>query len=203
MENFDDLIKKYTQELELMGQTYGGEAEAIVEKTPYRANGSVSEEVTTDSNKVENAENEAETAAEELKNELLATESEIKELEAALSEESEEDEKEGDYFASFSAAVFSGEGTYPVEGARVVVYRGDKIFAFLDTNENGATERVKLPSYSKESSLEPDSPDKSREYFADVFAEGFTAQKGLLVSAVGGSEILLRVLMVPESERFD
>ena len=199
------MIKKYTRELEIMGRAYGGEAEEMPLTSLKIEAESVLEEVTSYPKTTENDENALKTVAEPLENdqskEETAIDEEINENEA--DEEASEKEAESNMTskAIFSAAVFSGDYTYPVEGARIVIYREDNIYAFLETDVNGATKRITLPSFEKENSLEPDNPDRSVDYFADVFAEGFTPQKGLLVSAVGGSDVFLKVLMVPESER--
>lgn len=108
--------------------------------------------------------------------------------------------EESENYAIFSANVFAGNNTYPIENAKVSVYRDDEIFAFLSTDENGLTKKVKLPSYPESNSLESGNENQRLDYYADVFAEGFTNQKGLLVSAVGGSDIVLDVSMTPLSD---
>lgn len=201
-EDFDDIIKKYTQTLEMMGQTYGGEAEKVVETPPKTENEETLENEASYSPEEENAAPEAEIDETPTENEDVSAENENIDTEPAVNEPATESaQSEATSFASFTAVIFSGEGAYPVEGARVVVYRDDNIYAFLETDENGTTKKVRLPAFEMENSLESENPDQSIDYFADVFAEGFTSQKGLLVSSVGGSEILLRVLMVPEDER--
>ena len=201
-ESFDDIIKKYTEALEIMGQTYGGEAERKAESPLEEGNEKTSEETATDLQKEENGANEPKNAQITAGNSEVGDESADVNTEPAVNEPAVENlQSEATSSATFSAVVFSGEGAYPVEGARIVIYRGDDIYAFLQSDENGRTKTVQLPAFSKENSLEPDNPEGNIDYFADVFAEGFIPQKGLLVSSVGGSEILLRVLMVPEEER--
>ena len=201
-ENLDDIIKKYTEELEQMGTVYGGEIEKDVEKAPKTENKEILTDVTTESKKDNNVVNEPETAQKTAKNEELEVDSAEIDTEPAVNEPAPENmQNEASSTADFTAVVFSGEGAYPVEGARIVVYRGDSIYAFLQSDKNGRTKTVKLPAFSEENSLTPDNPESNIDYFADVFAEGFIAQKGLLVSSVGGSEILLKVLLVPEGER--
>ncbi len=201
-ETFDDIIKKYAEELETMGQTYGGEVKGVVETPSKTENEETLKESTSVSKEEENTENEPETAQIPPENDETGDESADVNTDPAVNEPAAENaQSEATSFASFSAVVFSGEGAYPVEGARLVVYRDDNIYAFLQSDENGRTKTVQLPAFSKENSLEPDNPESNIDYFADVFAEGFTSQKGLLVSSVGGSEILLRVLLVPDEER--
>lgn len=195
------MIKKYTHELEMMGRAYGGEAEDVPVTLSKTQEESVLKGTVTNTEKTQNAVNDQETAAEALKN--SRSEEKIANEEENFYNEAQEVEAESEMTstANFSAAVFSGDYTYPVEGARIVVYREDNIYAFLETDANGATKRITLPAYERENSLEADNPDRSVDYFVDAFAEGFTPQKGLLVSAVGGSDAFLKVLMVPESER--
>lgn len=205
MENLDDMIRQYAEALEAMGQSYGGEAE-IREKQEVnlpqkKQNEGASEEVASYSEKDENGENTPETAEITAENGTFEEGAYVDTEPAAEAGTAEPEASEVTSTASFSAAVFSGEGTYPVKGARVVVYRDDNIYAFLETDGNGATKKVTLPAFPEENSLEPQNPDRSIDYYADVFAEGFITQKGLLVSGVGGSEIFLRVLMIPEAER--
>lgn len=202
MENLDDMIKKYAAALEFMGRTYGGEAEKTAEVLPKTENKEVLKKEENDTANTENELKLAEMPANDIENGADEGENETVNTEPAVNAPAVSfPEGEATSSALFSASVFSGEGVYPVEGARIVVYRGDNIYAFLETDATGSTKRVRLPAFEKENSLESENPDRSIEYSADVFAEGFISQKGLLVSSVGGSEILLRVLMVPESER--
>lgn len=193
------MIKKYKEALDEMGQLYGGE---VAEEAPLQSEKAEEEAVLS---KEGNESKEKENAAKEGKNEEIDSTERI-----SVDEDAQVVQRaptvslpEGDMtdFAYFSANVFFGEETYPVQGARIVIYRGDNIYAFLSTDENGKTKRIKLPAYDRENSLEAENPDKTVDYQADIFAEGFNAQKGLLVGAVGGSDIILRVILVPEGER--
>ncbi|MBQ8504451.1 MAG: hypothetical protein IJ491_09295 [Clostridia bacterium] len=105
-----------------------------------------------------------------------------------------------DNFSTFLARVFTGGGAFAVPEAKVVIYRGDVLHSFLTTDESGETKQIKLEAYPEENSLEPLSDEQRLNYSADVFADGFTARKGLLVSAVGGADIILNVELIPESE---
>lgn len=108
-----------------------------------------------------------------------------------------------DSFALFTARVFAGDSVYPIPGAKILIYLGKELHAFLITNEEGETPWIRLASYPKENSLEPLNTQQSLDYYADVYAPGFTERKGLLVSAVGGSKIILRVPLTPQEERID
>ncbi len=108
-----------------------------------------------------------------------------------------------EFYANFQARVFSAEQAYPIEGAKVLIYFDGKLHTFLITNENGETQNVKIESAPGENALIPNSENQQLDYSADVFADGFTPRKGLLVSAVGSSDILLNVQLTPEPERID
>lgn len=109
-------------------------------------------------------------------------------------------EEEMESFAYFRGRVFTGGEAYPIEKAGVTLYKNDLLYAFLVTDKNGETARVKIEAFPEKNSLEPLSDEQSTEYRADVFAEGFIPREGLLVSAVGGSEIVLETELTPESE---
>lgn len=106
-------------------------------------------------------------------------------------------------FALFTAKVYSGSQAYPVPNAKISIYLDGKLHAFLITDENGSTKQIKLESYPQINSFIPESTQQTLDYTADIFAEGFTERKGLLVSAVGGSDILLSTELTPLSERID
>lgn len=106
-------------------------------------------------------------------------------------------------FAYFSAKVFSGNQAYPVANAKVSVYLDGKLHIFLITDENGETKRVKLQSFPATNAFIPENTQQVLDYTAEIHAEGFATKKNLLVSAVGGSDILLTAEMTPLSERID
>ena len=183
-----------------MGSIYGGEAE---KKMPLNElESGIEASLPKEGNepqKEENIENEADLQEITAENTPTEEENAIRD-EATTAPSVMLPDGEANSSANFFARVFTGESTYPVAGARVVIYRGDNIYAFLETDENGRTKSVKLPAFSESNSLEPENENQSIAYNADIFASGFTSQKGLLVSAVGGSEIVLNVLLVPEKE---
>lgn len=106
-------------------------------------------------------------------------------------------------FAYFSAGVYSGNQAYAIPNAKISIYLDGKLHSFLITDENGTTKKIKLQSYPKTNTFIPENDRQTVDYSADVFAEGFAEKKGLLVSAVGGSDILLNVELTPLSERID
>ena len=106
-------------------------------------------------------------------------------------------------FALFTARVYSGGQAYAVPDAKISIYLDGKLHAFLITDENGSTKQIKLESYPAVNNFIPDNTEQTLDYSADIFAEGFTEKRGLLVSAVGDSQILLDAELTPLSERID
>lgn len=102
-------------------------------------------------------------------------------------------------YATFSARVFTGNNAYPVENAKVLVVKDDRLYTFLTTDRDGATKKVRLPAFPESNSLDPDSENQQANYTGEVYATGFTPKKGLLISAVGGSDVVLDVQMTPMS----
>ncbi len=102
-------------------------------------------------------------------------------------------------YATFSARVFTGNNAYPIENAKVLVVKNGKLFTFLTTDRDGVTKKFSLPSFPKDNSLNPDSDMQRVNYTGEVYASGFTPKKKLLISAVGGSDIVLDVQMTPIS----
>lgn len=123
------------------------------------------------------------------------------EIAEELLPDGEEEEKEETDLASFSARVFTGNNAYPIENAKVLVIKDDKLFTFLTTDKDGVTKKVRLPASPEINSLNPESDNQSVQYTGEVYATGFTPKKNLLISAVGGSDIILDVQMSPISER--
>lgn len=110
------------------------------------------------------------------------------------------DEDDMESFAYFRGRVFSGGEAYPVEKAGVTLYKNDILYAFLVTDKNGETAKIKIEAYPEKNSLEPLSEEQTTEYRADVFADGFLPKENLLVSALGGSDVVLEAELTPESE---
>ena len=102
--------------------------------------------------------------------------------------------------ATFYASVRSGEGAFPIPGAKVMVKKDSEIISFLVTDENGNTDTVTLPAYPEKDSLSSETA-REAQYSADIYAEGFQEKKNLPVSATGGAEIVLNAELVPNEER--
>lgn len=150
-------------------------------------------------------ENESETESqnENEDSEEDKTESEQAENETPSLDDSILPEGETEDFAEFSARVFTGEDAYPVEKAKILLYKDKKLYHFLLTDENGKTPKIKILAPPKDNSLIPNSENQQINYLADVFADGFTPKRGLIVCAVGGSDILLETQLIPIPERID
>lgn len=184
--NLDEMIKSYSDELMNYAKAHNSES-LVIKREPPRI-----------------AEPEPETTPEERK----AISEEVPPVnEETESEESEETElkeipaeEDMENFATFKGRVFTGFGAFPVENAKVIVYKNDVLYAFLVTDKSGETPTIKIESFPEKNSLEPLSDEQRTDYSADVYADGFTERKNLLVSAVGGSDVVLDVELTPESE---
>lgn len=176
-----------------------------------KANGEAKEEdltgIKAENEKETTAENEGESKTENQNenedSEEDKTESEQAENETLSLDDSVLPEGEAKDFAEFSARVFTGEDAYPVEKAKILIYKDKKLYHFLLTDENGKTPKIKILAPPKDNSLIPNSENQQINYLADVFADGFTPKRGLIVCAVGGSDILLETQLIPIPERID
>ena len=193
----DALISKYTNDLIKLKEKWsqwGIVTEEAPQEAPdrYEEAESIEPEDTADSAEeappVETAEDTAVKPDEEQEN---------------LSPASDLPLAEPESFALFTAKVYSGNQAYAVPDAKISIYLDGKLHAFLITDENGSTKQIKLEAYPKLNSFIPESTQQTVDYYADIFAEGFNEKKGLLVSAVGGSDILLSAELTPISERID
>ncbi len=193
-DNLDKLIEEYSQRL----------MTSIPEEQLRQSSISPEKESETETAEQEEPSdtNQAEEAAKERDGqEPSATEGMSQENEVPQSlKEAEPIPTEPLNFSSFMARVFTADSAFAIENARVSIYEGETLYAFLTTNKNGETIKIKLEAFPEENSLEPLSEDQRINYSADVAADGFTTQKGLLVSAVGGADIVLNVQLIPESE---
>ena len=201
----DSLIEKYTSELIDMGTRFNHPFSKT--EKPDKADGNISaEENLTQEDVPEVSEEEEEEKEEEeqkesqnenmYSRELFSSEGTVSE-QTALIPEREVPAENPESFALFRASVFTADGAYPVENARVIVKKNGEIHAFLFTNGSGETKQVKLESYPEENSLNPDSKQQYMRYTADIHADGFDSLLSLPVEAVGGSQILLRQNLIP------
>ena len=214
----DKLIEKYSSELLGFGTRHGHTPSDYFQKT--QAETSAKEhrtDITQDTHETE-SENNAEEKDEEDEDQTededdtdydeeenlysprrLPQEAEPSDrAEEIVPQISENPKANPENYATFTARIFAAEGAFPVEGAKVVVKRKGEIHSFLLTNGSGETKLIRLESYPEENSLEPLNPDQQMIYSADIYADGFESKKDLLVSAVGGSDIILQQFLVPE-----
>ena len=191
--DLDLLINKYTDDL-------------IKLKDKWSESGIITEEAS-----IPDEEEAEETATEESEDNIPVETEEIIEDTAVKPDEDKENISlisdipiaNPENFALFTAKVYSGNQAYAVPDAKISVDLDGKLYAFRITDENGSTRQIKLESYPKLNSFIPESDEQTVDYSADVFADGFIERKGLLVSAVGGSDILLNTELTPLSERID
>ena len=178
--NLDEMIKSYSDELMDYAKAHNSES-LVLKTTPQE--GTEKEE-----------EPPEETAEVYVPSEVGQ---EIEREEGTAEIPSEEDMTN---YALFRGRVFTGFGAFPVEDAKVILYRNDVLYAFLTTDKSGETPTIRIEAFPEGNSLEPLSDEQRVDYSADVYADGFNEKKNLLVSAVGGSEVVLDVELTPESE---
>lgn len=197
--NFESMIKKYADELIKMSR------EKMLPDSPEEKS---EKESVQDADTAEKS--DIFPFEEEVINEITTERSSISDIpgiestdfyeefaEEILPEEADEPTS----YANFSARVFTGNNVYPIENAKVLVVKNDRLYTFLTTDRDGVTKKIRLPAYPEANSLNPESDKQSLDYTGEVYATGFTPKKNLLISAVGGSDIVLDVQMTPISER--
>ena len=194
--SFESLIKKYADELIRMSR------EKALPDPPEEAPVQENTETYNKTEEIDVLPFETEQKEEDA---VRMTPADIKGIESTdfyveISEEIlPEETDEMTAYATFSARVFTGNNAYPVENAKVLVVKDDRLYTFLTTDRDGATKKVRLPAFPESNSLDPDSENQRVNYTGEVYATGFTPKKGLLISAVGGSDVVLDVQMTPMS----
>ena len=191
--DLDLLINKYIDDLIKLKDKWS-EKGIVVEEAP------IPDEEETEETATEESEDIIPVEAEEIIEDTAVKTDEDKENISPISDIPLADPEN---FALFTAKVYSGNQAYAVPDAKISLYLDGKLHAFLITDENGSTKQIKLESYPKLNSFIPESDEQTVDYSADVFADSFIERKGLLVSAVGGSDILLNTELTPLSERID
>ena len=196
--DLDLLISKYTDDLIKLKDKWS-ESGIITEEAPMPDNEETEDAITEESE--DDIPDETEEALpEEIIEDTAVKPDEDKENISPISDIPLADPEN---FALFTAKVYSGNQAYAVPDAKISVYLDGKLHAFLITDENGSTKQIKLESYPKLNTFIPESDEQTIDYSADIYAEGFIERRGLLVSAVGGSDILLSTELTPLSERID
>lgn len=189
--NLDEMIKSYSDELMSYAKEHNSES-LVLKRVPQV-------KTDTENNTPPEDEKESEEVVTE-QSEEETSEGEMQEGDEEIEPDEIPAEEDMENFAYFRGRVFTGFGAFPVENAKVVLYKNDVLYAFLVTDKNGETIRIKIEAFPEKNSLEPLSDEQRTDYTADVYAEGFNEKKNLLVSAVGGSDIVLDVELTPESE---
>ena len=190
--DLDELISRYTDDLMKLKDQWSQSGITTEEAKPY-----IAEEITDE------PQTEEDTSAPD--NTLPVEDTAVKsdQVQENTSPASELPLANPENFALFTAKVYSGNQAYAVPNAKISIYLDGKLHAFLITDENGSTKQIKLQSYPETNSFIPESTQQTLDYYADVYADGFIERKSLLVSAVGGSDILLNTELTPVSERID
>lgn len=200
MDDFDFLISKYSDDLIKMKEKWSSWGIVTEEKKktadPLVYTAEETPEMPAEAPEEERSEAPAEDISDEMPLSREVPDSDETEISSYPTADPES-------YATFTARVFSGQEAYPIEGAKVMIYKNNNLHTFLITDQNGETPTVKIESAPAENALIPNSDNQEIDYSADVFADGFTPRKNLLVSAVGDSHILLRVQLTPLSERID
>ncbi len=200
MDDFDFLISKYSDDLIKMKEKWSSWGIVTEEKKktadPLVYPAEETPEMPAEAPEEERSEAPAEDISDEMPLSREVPDSDETEISSYPTADPES-------YATFTARVFSGQEAYPIEGAKVMIYKNNNLHTFLITDQNGETPTVKIESAPAENALIPNSDNQEIDYSADVFADGFTPRKNLLVSAVGDSHILLRVQLTPLSERID
>lgn len=190
--NLDEMIKSYSDELMSFARSHNSESLILKSQPPRPAEAeekTVPEELQEDREEAL-PQSDAESRDGDTQEDDTAK-TELKEIPA---------EEDMESFATFKSRAFTGFGAFPVENAKVALYRDDVLYAFLVTDKSGETPTIKIEAFPEENSLEPLSDEQRTDYTADVYADGFAEKKNLLVSAVGGSDVVLDVELTPESE---
>ena len=190
--DLDELISKYTDDLMKLKEKWtqwGIETQSASPESNETANdASVSDQEQDETTLAETKDDTAITPEEDSTN---------------ISPTDEIPKSDPENFAMFTARIFTGNQAYPIANAKVSVYLDGKLHLFLITDENGETKKVKLEAFPEINTFIPESTTQTLNYSADIYADGFAERKGLLVGAVGGSDILLNVQLTPLSERID
>ena len=190
--DLDELISRYTDELIKLKDQWTESGITIEEEKP-----DISEEIPNEP-QIENEPSEPEEAP-SFEDTAVKPDQE----QENISPTSDIPLAKPENFAFFTAKVYSGNQAYAVPDAKISIYLDGKLHAFLITDENGTTRQIKLESYPEINSFIPESTEQTVDYSADIYADGFIERKALLVSAVGGSDILLSTELTPVSERID
>ena len=111
-------------------------------------------------------------------------------------------------FGIFSVRAFSASEAVPIEEAIVTIRgaeegNGDIIFSLV-TDEDGVTERIRLPAPSAKNSLTPNGSFNNSSFFdVEVSADGYYTKRYFNVPVFAGVEAVLPVNMIAVSAAED
>ena len=103
--------------------------------------------------------------------------------------------------------VFTSNSASPVEGASVLVSfdgeNGEVLVKSMITDRNGETERITLPTVSKQESLSPGIDNPYASYSIRVSAKDYFTIDSVNVPVFDGQEAVQPVEMIPLPEKFE
>ena len=105
-------------------------------------------------------------------------------------------------FGTFALRAYTAGGAYPVPGALVRLQStnnpAEVIKRSLITDEDGATQRIKLPAPSKDISLDPNGGEVPyATYNVEISCDGYYSKQILNVAIFDGINATLPVSMIP------
>ena len=92
---------------------------------------------------------------------------------------------------------FTADQAEPIPGARVIVSRGDTIFANTETDRDGYTPVIPLPSVDPELSLRPGNVQPYVAYTIEAYADGFRAVRHENVPVYGNNYVTQPIALLP------
>ena len=104
---------------------------------------------------------------------------------------------ESDYVGYLRVFVFTADGAEPLTGARVVVSRQDEVYANLETDRDGYTPVIPLPSVDPALSQRPGNPAPYTTYDIRVEANGFQPARYANVPVYGNNYVTQPAAMRP------
>lgn len=92
---------------------------------------------------------------------------------------------------------FTGDGAEPISGAWVTVSRGNTLYANTETNRDGYTPVIPLPSVDPDLTLQPGNFQPYIAYTIRVNADGFRPVRHDNVPVYGNNYVTLPVTLLP------
>lgn len=104
---------------------------------------------------------------------------------------------ESPFVGYLRVVTFSGNQAEPIEGARVVVSRGDTVYANTETDRDGTTPVIPLPSVDPALTLRPGNDQPYVPYTIQVNAEGFRPVRHENVPVYGNNYVTQPIALLP------